>query len=151
MAVSRTSWKPGEAPRQPGRKPGPILPLEVRQLKDCAKAEVIAAISKGLMMTKDDMAKMMNDPNATMAQMAAGAVILAAIKHGDIHRFGTLINYVLGKPKPLGSSWHDDLPSENGPSASPSLQAVPSSALIEIMRRSREIANGDGSSGIPDP
>jgi hypothetical protein len=115
------------------------LPLEVRRLKDQAKAEVIKSISEGLMMTKDEIAKVMNDPEATMVQMLVGAVILKAIKEGDMYRFGTLINYVLGKPKPLGSSWHDDLPSEGGkdPSeiAKQALKAIPSSALIEVLRK----------------
>lgn len=152
MAVSSTSWKPGEAPPGRPKRTGPTLPLDVRRMKDLAKAEVIKAISEALMMTKDDMRDVMNNnPDASMAQLMVGAVILQCIKEGDVQRFSTLINYVLGRPKPLGSSWHDSLDedSEAEADAKRALSLVPSSALLEIMRRAND-STSDGSAPVSD-
>lgn len=119
------------------------MPAEIRQLKGEAKAEVLRAISEGLLMDKEQIARVMNDPKSNMAQMLVGSVILAAIKHGDVHRFGTLINYVMGKPKPLGSSWHDDPPSDDGPSPQTALKQIPSAMLIEMIRRTNAPTGSD--------
>jgi hypothetical protein len=122
--------------------------LEVRRLKDHAKGEVIKAISQGLVMTMEDLQSIIvraqpnkpdYDPNLPVLDVLVASVIGNCIKHGDMARFSLLINYVMGKPKPLGSSWHDDLPSEDGKdptaAAQTALKAIPSSVLIEALRK----------------
>lgn len=136
MAVSRTSWKPGYRP--PGAidgKPGPRLPLDVRRLKDQAKAEAIKAIAECLLMDRTQIANMMADPQSTMVQLITGSVISQALKQGDMNRFALLLNYVMGKPKPLTSSWHDDVPeSEREADNREAIKRVPTELLLQAMK-----------------
>lgn len=126
------------------------MPAEIRQLKGEAKAEVLRAISEGLLMDMGSLQSLVQkaqpriggqvnphyDSTVPVVDVLVASVLGNCIKDGDMARFSLLINYVMGKPKPLGSSWHDDPPDEDGkPTAQTALKQIPSAMLIEMIRR----------------
>lgn len=85
----------------------------------------------------------LHDPKLPVVDVLVASVLGNCIKDGDMARFSMLINYVMGKPKPLGSSWHDDPPEDNGPNPTSALKMIPSAALTEIIRRQNAPTGSD--------
>lgn len=90
-------------------------------------------------MKRDEIGIMMANPESTMVQLLTGSVIAKALKEGDMNRMVMLLNYVMGRPKPIGPG---DLPDETGTGATNMLSGIPSSVLLDAMKRQ---TNGDGS------
>ena len=135
------AWKEGQSGNPSGRK---ALPSHVARLREHSKVEVIKAISETFLLTRSELKERTARPEATMAELVVGSIMIKAIETGDPVRTQVLLNYVLGRPEPFSP------PPENDDSDKPSvrevLKGVPSSILLEMVK------NAAGSVSVqPEP
>lgn len=119
-------WGPGQSGNPAGR---PAIAPELKELAKSSKQLVLAAISSAMLQTSDELRTTVSDPSATMAQHLVASVLSRAIKDGCPVRAQFLLNYVLGRP---GNFDPKDVDTGEGPTRT--LQTVPSSVLIDLLR-----------------
>jgi hypothetical protein len=87
-------------PFQPGNKLGkgrPKLPSDVKEARQFSKSEVDHSLSKFVVMTRDDLAKVKNDPESTLLDLALHSIFTHAINKGDHQRLEFILNRTIGK------------------------------------------------------
>lgn len=91
-------WVKGQSGNPAGR---PKLPDTTQRLKEIAKIEAIESLSKVMMMTTADLAKLAQDPKATSVMKLAASLLHKAIKQGCPNRANFIFQYIVGKPESL--------------------------------------------------
>lgn len=121
------AWKDGQSGNPNGR---PRLPDSLARLKDHSKLLVIQAIAETMLMTRDQLKERTANPNATMAELLVGAIMVKAIEHGDPVRAQCLFNYVVGKPEP----YQPIEPVSDAEKIAENLNMIPSNVLIQVLQ-----------------
>lgn len=121
-------WKPGQSGNPSGRQK---LPDHVARLKDHSKLHVIEAMAKTMLMTREQLKAHTARPDATMAELLVGSLMIKAIETADPIRTQCLLNYVVGRPTPYEPADAQTIEAE---AAQAVLRSVPSSAIIEALR-----------------
>lgn len=88
---------------QPGNrlsKGRPKLPPDLAAMKALSKEESLLAICSVMRMTYQELEMMREGAGATVAEMIAARMALAAIDDGCFMSAQFLVNYVIGKPAP---------------------------------------------------
>lgn len=85
---------------QPGNKQGgrPKLPADLTAMKRLSKEDTLLAICSVMRMTYSQLENMREGSGATVAEMIAARMALAAIDDGCHFSAQFLVNYVLGRP-----------------------------------------------------
>jgi hypothetical protein len=85
---------------QPGNKQGgrPKLPADLAAIKGLSKEDTLLAICSVMRMTYSQLENMREGSGATVAEMIAARMALAAIDDGCFMSAQFLVNYVIGKP-----------------------------------------------------
>ena len=85
---------------QPGNKMGgrPKLPADLAAIKGLSKEDTLLAICSVMRMTYRELEHMREGAGATVAEMIAARMALAAIDDGCFMSAQFLVNYVIGKP-----------------------------------------------------
>jgi hypothetical protein len=85
---------------QPGNKQGgrPKLPADLAAIKGLSKEETLLAICSVMRMTYRELENMREGAGASVAEMIAARMALAAIDDGCFMSAQFLVNYVIGKP-----------------------------------------------------
>lgn len=130
-------FKPGRSGNPSGRPVGSGLTPDVRRMKEHSKSETIRVISECLLMSKADLAAMLKDPASSMIQMMVGSVMVKAVEHSDAYRLTQLLDYVVGRPRPMIEDAPTN-PSEDADNAKSALvRQIPTSTLLELVKASR--------------
>lgn len=136
MGVEHLSpWPKGVSGNPNGR---PRTAPEIKQLKDEAKAEVVEAIHRSLLMTMPELTAKLKDPTTTVAQQLVCRIVIKALKEGCYQRAQFMLNYVIGRPKAFEN---DDNSAPDIPTPGSVLAGVPTNVLIEFMMQYQK-ANG---------
>jgi L-fucose isomerase-like protein len=85
---------------QPGNKQGgrPRLPADIAAIKRLSKEETLLAICSVMRMTYRELENMREGAGATVAEMIAARMAIAAIDDGCYMSAQFLVNYAVGKP-----------------------------------------------------
>lgn len=85
---------------QPGNKMGgrPRIPADLAAIKGLSKEETLLAICSVMRMTYRELENMREGAGATVAEMIAARMALAAIDDGCFMSAQFLVNYVIGRP-----------------------------------------------------
>lgn len=123
-----TPWPKGVSGNPKGRA---RVPEEIKMLKGEAKAEVVEAIHRSLLMTMAELTATLKSPDTSIAQQLVARIIIKALKDGCYQRAQFLLNYVIGRPKQFEDG---DNSAPDSPSAGTVLSGVPTNVLIEFMQ-----------------
>jgi hypothetical protein len=129
-------FKKGVSGNPAGRRK---MPYEIRELQSVCKLEVIDAINSTLLMTREEIKKIISNPHSTMAQLVVASLVQKAIQEGCYMRAQFLMNYVIGRPK----TFDMEQGSDETPTAQKVLKGVPSSILLEMVKSGRESVSAE--------
>lgn len=101
-APQHVLWKPGQSGNPSGRAK---LPPELQAIRVMSPYVFARIFSKYAAMSREDMARAVNDPAIAMIDLAVCAAITNAAKTGDFSRVAWMLERVIGKP--LNSSIDD--------------------------------------------
>lgn len=108
---------------------GSRLPKDLLKLRQIARSEVVRVISKCMVMTRDQLKTMSLSKDATIAEILIASIITHAIKNGCPIRTQFLLQYVVGKPKPV--EFEDE-----GETVEPdAVDMLPSEIIIDVLRK----------------
>lgn len=87
-------FKPGQRANPKGRPP---TPPEVREVRKLNKHDVELSLTSHLRMTRDQIADVIEDPNAKMLDVLVASIIAKAVQTGDQQRLDFIFNRTIGK------------------------------------------------------
>jgi hypothetical protein len=90
----RPPWKKGESGNKSG---GPKLPAVLTNVKLHTVNEIKHTISKHFRMKREEIAKVLQDPNSPALDLVIASTIASAIKAGDIHKAEYLFTRLVGR------------------------------------------------------
>lgn len=87
-------WKPGEAPKSPGRPP---LPKEILAARRLDKDAFERILHEFMHMTKEQIQERLKRADTPMIELMVGSVFVKSVQAGDPHRFQFLLERLLGR------------------------------------------------------
>lgn len=87
-------YKPGQS-GNPSGKPG--LPKEVRKAKNTNRITLEKTLNEFLTLDREELQKRLQNPKATMLELAVGTIVAKAAKDGDQIRLNFILDRLLGK------------------------------------------------------
>lgn len=100
--MARNGVKSGGRDFLPGNGGGPGRPPKLPELKDAPRLDrdnYNRLLNQTLHMSKDELKKVLEDPNATMISKALASIVAKTTTLGDIHRLEALLNRAIGPVK----------------------------------------------------
>lgn len=94
MGREKTQFKKGQSGNPSGR---PKIGADLTKLNHLTKQKLITILNTFINMTRDEIAERLQDPKATMLEMAVGHIIAKAAKEGDTMRLNFLFDRIVGK------------------------------------------------------
>jgi hypothetical protein len=89
-------FPPGVSGNPNGR---PKVPEEIKMARALNKLELERILNEFIYMTPDEMTTKIESGSATAIEAMVGAIILAAVKHGDQARLNFILDRLIGKVK----------------------------------------------------
>lgn len=89
-----TKFKPGHNKPGPGR---PKVPLEIVEARKFSAHEVEILFTKFIQMTREQLASVKTNPEATLLELALHSIFTFAINRGDQVRLDFVLNRLIGK------------------------------------------------------
>jgi hypothetical protein len=136
-----TRWKPGQSGNPTGQH---IVSKEVLRMQRLTKEELATCASWLVKGNKDDLARIVNDPNSSIISVMIASLAIRAISKGDFLTFNAILDRVVGKPKEMVELSGKD----GGPIVT---QRVTEQDLRAIRELAEESARIKALSGIPKP
>src|SRR4051812_25650975 len=90
----KTQFKKGQSGNPGGKKP---LAPEVRNAAHLTKERLITILNEFINLDREQIALKLQDPKATMLELAVGHIIAKAAKDGDTLRLNFLFDRIVGK------------------------------------------------------
>jgi len=137
---------------QPGNKIAanrPKISTELSKMRGAAKHHALETIINTMMMTQDQLAEILIDPETSNTQRLVAALLDKAIDEGCFMRAQFLFNYILGKPIPMEEQRDDKgnvivFKSSVKPDGSIVQELMDSHDGREIIREMEKIGAGSG-------
>lgn len=90
------AFKKGQSGNPGGR---PKTPEDVKELKKLNNIELERIINESLQLSRDQLKKIMADPESTMLQLVVASLLTQSVNKGDHMRLNFLLERLLGKVK----------------------------------------------------
>lgn len=89
-------FKPGQSGNPNGR---PMLPADVKQLRELTAIEFTRVVNKYLEMTKSQITEAVQDPKTPALELMVATIMHKAVVGGDHYRLGFILDRCIGKVK----------------------------------------------------
>lgn len=128
MPKEATQFKKGVSGNPSGRKR--IAP-EIRNASHLTKQTLIKILNEFIHMDREQIAAKLQDPKATMLEMAVGHIIAKAAKEGDTMRLNFLFDRIVGKVTDVVENIHKD-------GGLADYEEIPREALLKLVGDGKE-------------